>query len=465
MLLLAASLFLTNPAPLEMPRALGYLVTEKGATRLEDRFDGFDLWTSQTVDGRWIDDEGRVFLTATLETRLPTLSALSTRGAYERARLPIERRDEKARREAIAALSPVELAEKPRPPRQLPRGYKDVDYWQATNASTIVCAYLPLKEKTWRLAIWELIEGDDFATAVKTFENDYLGEALSRNGYRVPRNAAHPSERDLLRRDAAHSVGAYSSWRVTNGETFVVLDDLPTRDLAIAYTNDLVSLQKRFVELLPPPIDATNTLSVARLYATRAEYLEALEAVGLTNLTWSAAYWSPQRRELVAHADSSAGFRAPALLKTLRHESFHQYLSYATAFTPTSPWLNEGYAQYFEEGGSREAPFVDLPHHEEALERYSLILSALLMMDYDEFYAGSDEERRLKYALAHSIAVFLEDGAPKVRFQPFRNVKRDYLAALMKTRDMREATAGAFPTKDLLAKFVGEWLNYWKSRP
>lgn len=462
MILLAASLFLTNPAPLDMPRASGYLIREKDATRLEDRFDVFDLWTSQTVDGRWVDDEGRVFLSATLDTRLPT-GGVSTRGAYERARLSIDRRDEKARRAAIAALSPVELAEKPRPPRQLPRGYKDVDYWQATNASTIVCAYLPLKEKTWRLAIWELVDGDDFDAAVKTFEDEYLDEPLSRDA--IASDAARLSERELLRRDAAHSVDAYASWRVTHGENFVVLDDLPTRDLAMAYTNDLTSLTKRFVEVLPAPIDATNTLCVARIYATREEYLEALGTSGLTNLTWSAAYWSPQRRELVAHADPDAGFRAATLLKTLRHESFHQYLSYATAFVPTSPWLNEGYAQFFEDPDRTESAFGDLPHHEEALERYSLFLPTLLLMDYDEFYAGSDEERRLKYALARSIAVFLEDGAPKIRFQPFRNVKRDYLAALLKTRDLREATARAFPTKELLTKFVGEWLNYWKSRP
>lgn len=459
MLLLAASLFLTNPAPLDLPRAAGYLVKERDATRLEDRFESFDLWTSQTVDGRWIDDDGRVFLSATLDTQAPTASSLSTRVAYERARLPIERRDDKARRAAIAALSSVELAEKPRPPRQLPRGYKDVDYWQATNASTIVCAYLPLKEKTWRLAIWDLVEGDDFGAALKTFEGEYLAKRESRGV--LSRDTELRSERELLRRDAAHSVGAYGAWRVTNGESFVVLDDLPTRDLAIAYTNDLVSLRTRFAEVLPSPIDATNTLSVARIYATRAEYLEALEVSGLTNMTWSAAYWAPQRRELVAHADPAAGVVASTLLETLRHESFHQYLSYATAFLPTSPWLNEGYAQYFESETWR----VDLPWTEEALERYSLFLPTVLMMDYDEFYAGTDEARRLNYALARSIAIFLEDGAPSVRFQPFRNVKRDYLDALLKTRDMREATAAAFPSKELLAKFVGEWLNYWKSRP
>ena len=43
MLILAASLFFVNPAPLDMPRAEAFLVTEDGKRRLEDRYDKLDL--------------------------------------------------------------------------------------------------------------------------------------------------------------------------------------------------------------------------------------------------------------------------------------------------------------------------------------------------------------------------------------------------------------------------------------
>ena len=44
MFLLAAAMFL-RAAPLDMPRAEAYLVTEpSGAMRLEDRYDEFELW-------------------------------------------------------------------------------------------------------------------------------------------------------------------------------------------------------------------------------------------------------------------------------------------------------------------------------------------------------------------------------------------------------------------------------------
>ena len=96
MLLLAASLFFAEPAPLDMPRAEAYLVRESGVRRLEDRFDVMDLWTSQTVDGRWIDTNGRVFTLATLNALVPRPDlgeTTKTRSDWMAARLPIARKD------------------------------------------------------------------------------------------------------------------------------------------------------------------------------------------------------------------------------------------------------------------------------------------------------------------------------------------------------------------------------------
>ena len=88
----------------------------------------------------------------------------------------------------------------------------------------------------------------------------------------------------------------------------------------------------------------------------------------------------------------------------------------------------------------------------------------LLMMDYDAFYAGTDRERMLKYRLALSIVVFIEEGASKVRFEPFKDLKRDYMKALFETRDMQKATAAAFRNKDQLKLFVSEWAKFWKEQ-
>ena len=130
MLLTLISLFFTNPAPLDMPRAEAYLVREDGASRLEDRFDRLDLWMSQTLIGRWVDDQDRLFILSALETCPPSAdrSGTQTRAGYESRKTPMRRVRANAGfpaafRDAVAVLAPCAVAGRPRSPRQLPRGY------------------------------------------------------------------------------------------------------------------------------------------------------------------------------------------------------------------------------------------------------------------------------------------------------------------------------------------------------
>ena len=475
--LLAASLFFTNPAPLEMPRAEAYFVREAATSRLEDRFARLDLWTSRAVDGRWIDDDGRVFLLATLAERPPLVESWTTetRSAYVAASLPVNRRKLEQVREAIEPLVSVELPEKGRPPaRSMPRGYKDVDYWQGTNTDVVVCAFLPEESDVWRLATWTLAEGDDFEERVKTFEDEFLrkefpafakvqAEAAKKaaKGDDDGRRREEPSEADLLRGDARHSVAAYERWHATDAGTYEILDDLPRSQRFVAsLTNELPRLHAAYAAALPTPLDGTNVLCVARVYASREEYLDALATDGKTNMAWSAAYWSPLRRELVAYLPFGG---EAELMRTIRHEAFHQYLSYATAMMPTSPWLNEGYAQFFEDPEARDWQ-LPLELTPETLKALADDLPALFGMDYEAFYAGTDLERLTKYRLAWSVAVFLEKGAPKVRFDPFKNLKHDYFEALFETQDPRRATAAAFKKADDLKLFQSEWRRWWSER-
>ena len=93
MLLTLISLLFTNPAPLDMPRAEAFLVHENGVSRLEDRFDRMDLWMSQTLIGRWIDDEDRFFILSALDTCPPAVSRSDTltRTEYESRKVPMKR--------------------------------------------------------------------------------------------------------------------------------------------------------------------------------------------------------------------------------------------------------------------------------------------------------------------------------------------------------------------------------------
>ncbi len=438
-----------------MPRASAFLVHEDNHLRLEDRFNTSELWCSQTIDGRWMDEAGRIFMLATLSSLPPTTeNTENTRILYAKSLRTIKRRDEDARKVAIQALTPFEIAKKPTPPRQLPRGYKDVDYWQGTNQTAIVCAYLPEKCETWRLAMWMLAEGDDYGECLKTFENEFLEyEAKLIEVYSPSvEERQSVSERDALRMDAKHSIANYDSWHFSDATEFAILDDLSeAKSLIATITNEMAIARAKYVEIVPTELNITNLLCVARIFASRSEYLEAVGE----DMEWSAAYWSPIRRELVAYLPEAG---EKQLLKTLRHETFHQYLSYATAMIPVSPWLNEGYAQYFEQGV--DEPFVDPAD----MISYAELIVPLLMMDYEEFYGGTDYERQTKYRIALSIVYFLEKGAPKVRFAPFKNLKADYFKELFRSKDMREATKAAFKNEDQLKLFVSEWVKFWENQ-
>lgn len=471
MLLLAVSLFFAKPSPMEMPKAEAYLVKEHGTKRLEDRFNKTDLWISRSVDGIWIDDFGREFMLATLGVVAPPLTGdkTVTREEYVASCSDLEKKDDKELFVSVDKLSPIVPEREFVRPRQMCRGYKDIRYYQGTNETAIVCAFLPENHERWYLATWTLAEGDIYDDCVRTFENEFLRnretwpkgwclEAKKETKKSRGKSAAKKTcERELLRTDARHSVALYDNWRVTDGDEFTVLDNIRNaHSFTVALTNDLKRMRVVYANVMPSPIDGSNVLAVARIFASRAEYLDALGQNDYSNMNWSAAYWSPQRRELVAYLPEDGSAK---LLETVRHEAFHQYFSYATSMIPTSPWINEGYAQYFEEGPDGPS-FVDPAD----LWLYAEYLPSLMAMDYENFYSGSDEERRMKYRLALSIAYFLEKGASEVRFDPFKDVKRDYVNALLEHKDMVKATSVAFKNKDTLDLFVQEWKKFWKEK-
>ena len=472
MLLVALSLFLTDPMPLDMPRAEAYLVREDGVSRLEDRFDRMDLWMTQAVIGRWSDEKGRFFLLSGLDTCPPTIdrATVLTRAEYESRKVRMKRVRANADfpaafRDAVTLLSSCPVMSKPRAPRQMPRGYREVYYWQdPTNYSDIVCSFLPEKTNTWFLATWKLAEDDDYPTQMAAFEDVFLkADFPSLVSCLKSSGGGHETlderrERELLRRDAHHSITAYSNWHFTGAEEFAVLDDLPSCGFVETLTNDFPVMRRKYAAAIPSPLDGSNVLSVVRIYATRDEYLDALEVDGMTNMVWSAAYWSPQRRELVAHLSANG---EQELLRTIRHEAFHQYLSYATSMISSSPWFNEGYAQYFEDEASANwGEGFDVT--DESIGRMAAAIPGVLMMDYEQFYGGSDFERRFKYRLSWSIIRFIEKGADEVRLKPFEGLKKRYMETLIETRDMRQATSAAFKDADLLKTFIAEWKKFWK---
>lgn len=473
---LLAFAWFADAAPLEMPRAEAYLVEEQGGRKyLEDRYGTLDLWTEREVLGRWIDEDGRVFLAAQLDAVPPpeNTGATATRGAWRKSIHRINPRDKDLTpvAAAVSLLSPVDPAEEPSRPRQRIRGMREVLYWHGTNTSAIVATFAPEKDGRLFYASMELAEDDHFDDALEEFEDRILrewkgtvreslrydGEPAQKPGHgnRARKDKSDENERELLRRAAKNAIANYREWHFTDSPEFCILDDLEDGDnFAATLSNEFSRIRAQYAEAFPTPLDAQGSLAVARIYHDREEYLDALETDGNSDLEWTAAYWNPTRRELVAYLPDGG---SRELMATLRHEAFHQYLSYACAMIQASPWINEGYAQYYENPASADWKMdVDF---EQAAE----LLPAVMALDYEGFYDPVPEVRQLNYRIAWSIAKFLETGARKVRFDPFKDVKSKYIEGLLKHRDARKATAVAFGTADNLKLFVKEWKKFWKN--
>lgn len=467
--------------PLDPPRAEAYLVTEDAVRRLEDRFDVDGLWLCHAMRGRWSDADGRRLFLARLGVSPPESApgSVSTRTDFYR-RLALRRfdaRDKGLRDAAVADVSPVAVTRAVRPRRERRQNLAElVAYVTEADDRALVYAFRPRSPERgetpdWYLAVLVAAETDDMAEVRAHFDEDFL-DAISLPAKRNRLGDVAPllppeglSEADLLRHDLARSVANYDEWSFSASDGVAVIDDLDagTRAAVVtSITNALPRLRREYARVAPSPLAATNELAAVRVFATRREYLAY---VGVEQ-KWTAAVWSPARRELVL----CCGDGGPAeLLRTAWHEAFHQYLAYAGSMVSASPWFNEGHADLFAgsrfdrrtgevafERDARAAAFV----HEYAPQLAEAI-PALLAADYEEFYSGTPEEVRMRYDLAWSIAYFLEVGAPKLRFRPYEGLRRDYMDALVETKSMHEATNAAL-WDERREKFIASWLEFWR---
>lgn len=469
--------------PLDMPRASAYLVTQNGESFLEDRFDSFDLWTLRTLRGRWRDAAGNRLFVARLDLVPPDdpIGTMRTRRSFQARQdgFKLEFRDTAHRDEAAAAISPVELGSAARPRRSLRRNFKELIAYSTTNEHAVVYAFRPVDAvrkgpSPWYLVALTAAPEEDMAEVRARFDEDFLDQisvpvAVARRSRINPSDRPNvlTTEEDLLRADVRAQVINYEEWASVDSEDVTVLDDLPhdlRRSFVAALTNDLPKLRRAYAQTIPSPLAGTNALAVVRVFRSREEYLAY---VGVER-KWTAAVWSPERRELVLHHTEGGTER---LLDTVWHEAFHQYLAYAGSMIESSPWFNEGHAQLFEHSHfDRKGELVfDEDEQAAAYVRENAVeladvLPDVMSMDYHDFYSGDQTTIAAKYHLVWSVAYFLEIGAPKLRFRPYEMLRADYMKFLVETRSMHAATRKVLGDEKSRDAFVAAWLAFWRQQ-
>ena len=467
--------------PMEMPRATAYLVGSGEEYRLADRFDVLDLWTAMTVRGRWLDQAGNRIWVARIPSKVPSdqPGVARTRADFRAGLERLRAKDRSARDEAVMTVSPVEVGEPEKPRRANRQNLAELWEYPCAEPRAAVYAFLPKIEGSsssdadWYMVAFEAGENEDLAAAFDSFDRNFLDgivgmkpqkkDPAKKADAKAKAKVTVEDENRFLREDVGRAVANYPEWHFADSGDVVVVDNLPAAQsatLASALTNRLPRLRKAYAKAAPSPLKDPLRPAIVRILDGRQQYLAY---VGL-DYQWTAAVWAPERRELAAYISETG---VDGLLKTIRHEAFHQYVAYAACMITSSPWFNEGHAELFAsthfdldgeivfDADPKAAAIVRMGAAE-----FAEMLPAIMRMGYREFYDGSEGEREAKYAIAWSIAYFLEKGAPGIRFQPYKNLRADYMKALVRTRDMHEATRAVLPEEKMKA-FAEDWLSFW----
>jgi hypothetical protein len=472
--------------------------TEDGKRRLEDRFNTSDLWISMTLRGRWVDVDDNTLWISRLTHRPPQSGEGDTKtrtSFYESLpQLALDKESPDDLFETVSQIVPVEITRAVRPRRASRKNLEGLWIYETTNKNAIICAFRPKspekKEITdWYVACLEIGEGTDYHEAFEQFDSEFLDRiyipSLRERKTKPAKNLKKvfwedkkksskkskekiPSESELLRDDYRASVANYGDWHWVECENITVVDNLDnvTRPAFItSLTNNLPRLQKEYAKRIPTPLYTNDHPVAIRIFSSQKEYLSYVGE----EQKWTAALWSPIHRELVLYLNISG---SESLLQTVWHEAFHQYLAYASSMMQAAPWFNEGHAELFEHSFKPSATDESIKFIAPAqlatiakgnIHNAEEILPLLMKMNYSDFYSGTQEERMTKYALAWSIAYFLEIGAPEVRFKPYETLRGDYVKKLVETHSMHEATLAILP-EEKMKEFIADWSAFWNKQ-
>ena len=476
--------------PLPMPKAHTFLPVNTADTLTrEDRFSPYELWYNSQCCGRWRDDAGRVMTLGRVTSKIPQFAEENV--SRERYSLEVARAslvpDPKNRDELnrwVATFVGITVY----PPEELDlNGFaldKVLSYPTQRN-DLLVYAFRPRhfgknSRPDWYCVTVKLAAGDSRDNAVVRLEKDFIGQlkVVSENAKTASTTKA--VELDLtdskkrpaakvspnpVRDEVRKSVENYDNWWVAETENFMVISDVYSevgKALVRQLLKELPPLYRISRKMLPPLAELDNELWLVRLFQRQEDYVRYLGK----DMAWSGGAWTPSRRELVLFM--KGGFEE--LMPTIRHEAFHQYLSYAYAMLPAAPWLNEGHACFFEPAwlGSKGQMLFEEDDYRariltDNLDSATALLPLLLEMSYSEFYDGSNSEKQLKYAMAWGLAYYLQKGLP-VNGDPeeYRQILPKYAAALKKTRDDEKATRMAFEGIEM-ERFQAAFKNFWLS--
>jgi hypothetical protein len=452
----------------------------------EDRFDPVELWYANQCCARWSDAKGNRLVIGRITRHLPAFGdeAVSRRqfaGELADDANLVDPNKESDISNWVATFVDAAVYE-PEKVKLNAFTLDEVRFFPCAATNMLVYALHPrrignAKNFDWFCVIFQATGAADAKELREAFEEQFIGRLAlpSRSSAeegehseevstpqadgKLPDQPEHP-----VRIEAKKSIENYDTWWFAETDGYIILSDVDT-ELGKSVIRDIQSSMPVFrkaYERLVPPLTRESDVSLIRLFQRRDDYVRYVGK----DLAWTGGVWMPGRRELVLAASDSKD----ELMRIIRHEAFHQYLSYAYCMIPSAPWMNEGHACLFEQAGIGRKGKVSIDEDParctmlvDNIELVTSLLPQMFDADYPAFYGGTVAERNLKYAMVWGLTYYLHKGAPQERDTPFTSILPDYALSLAQTRSYSEATKQAFSPIDMSA-FQDSFREFWLKR-
>ncbi len=476
--------------PLPPPAGVTYRIeTPDGTRHIEERFDGMDLWRLEQRIGAWIDPHGnRLELARRLGSAPPPGEPRHwRRDQFDQWwQVRLQQPDDLAPDQALewivdyTGLPGVKI--RPAMARQ-PMALRNLVIYEWDTAPHQVACLFQLNRQaagqaradaSWFMVWISAFPAIDPLAMHKELAEQFLPSISLSIGARAPERfeatlpTPHPAESTELlesRRQVLDSIRNLPDWWHVETAHYLVLANQKVRSriLVNRLEAELDHWRRAYATLIPAPREITE-VSVIRIFSDQEEYRRY---VG-TQHAWSVGIWAPDRREMVIRHPSDAGGSESIerLLRTVRHEVFHQYIFYAFDRIMPCPWFNEGHAVFFEQAQTSGRRIILQPDRDtenlmmRLAQEHRIDLPRLIQLSYAEFYDPDAERRRENYALAWGLIHYLRLGTNPD--SAAASIPLRYAEALWQLRNGPQATQHTWQDIDVSA-LSQDLTAFWKS--
>jgi hypothetical protein len=467
----------STPEPLSQLTIYTYLYTRGDESKKINMYDPFEIWYSEQHKGQWRDEDGNLFIIAQPKNLKPTFEDKHIvlkryRQAIDSGKFKIDLNRTDNIKNWIQEFAQVDIREL-EPIKTTSFDLQNSTFFKTTNPNILVYTFTVKAKGQNRspetyVAIIKIFDNSSPKKARQNFENQFLKTIRT-----IPKHNIYPdiytvgmtkkdSEDKTGNSVAEKSIENMEGWWSQRVDDYIFLTDIKNykgRKLITFLEYTMPAIRKAFQKAIPP-IEPISDVSVIRIFAKESGYKQHLGT-----MQWTSGVWQPSKRELTVLYQSKDKNKT---VEVIVHEGLHQYIFYATDMIATSPWLNEGFACFFQtakvvDKGKKVlipeqkqfATFVT--KNEELIANH---IPSLLTKDYEQFYEPNT--RMLNYVTAWSMIYFLQKNQSST-YKLYEHIIPIYLKSLKNEKDFHKATTEAFRNIDM-EKFKDDFIRFWDTQ-